>query len=63
MSVVDEILARYDMKWELSPYRIVNKHGVIVQMQHFDLRDSVLKAQSKVGFNKAIFQKPYPDTI
>lgn len=63
-SVVDEILSRYGMTWHLSPYRIVNKHGVIVQsMPHFDLTDRVLAKQAESGFKRAKFEKRSPSTL
>lgn len=61
MSVACTKLARYGMRMELHPYRIVNKYGFIVQNQHFDLRDEVLKAQENIGFGRHLFTKPYPD--
>jgi hypothetical protein len=45
-SVVDEILSRHGLCWELHPYRIVvdNRPGLLVQAGPiFDLRESVLK--------------------
>lgn len=62
MAIVDDILKRYEMMWELHPYRIINKHGVVVQKRCFDLREETLKAQENrvKSFHK--FQKGYPST-
>ncbi len=60
MSVVDAILQRYGMKWELNPYRIVNKYGVVVQKKMFDLRDETLKGQENRTNTGYKFKKGYP---
>ena len=62
-SVVDDILAKYGMRWEVTPYRIVNKYGIIVQKKTFNLRASTLKAQSECGKQRDIFVQPYPNTL
>lgn len=63
MSITDTILRRYGMLWELGPYRIINKYGVIVQKAHFDLRDCTLKAQENLGKSRPKFQKSSPSTF
>jgi hypothetical protein len=46
MSVLDEVLSRYGLRWELYPYRIVVKgyaHLIVQAGPSFDLRESALK--------------------
>ncbi len=62
MCITDVVLERYGMKWEIGPYQIRNKHGVIVQKLRFDLRDCVLKAQSELRSKRSLFKKPCQDT-
>lgn len=60
--VMDSILQRYEMKFELSPARVINKHGIIVQKQSFDLREEVLKAQENLGSKRVLFTRTSPNT-
>jgi hypothetical protein len=46
MSVIDQILSRYGLRWELNPYRIVvdsHPHLIIQIGPSFDLRDVALR--------------------
>lgn len=61
-SVMDALLQVHGMKFAMQPYRIINKHGVIVQKLHFDLREDTLKAQVNLGFNAHKFKKTSPST-
>lgn len=46
MSIVDDVLNRYGLRWELHPYRIVidsHPHLIVQAGPSFDLRESALK--------------------
>jgi hypothetical protein len=46
MSIVDHVLSRHGLRWELNPYRIVvgsNPHLIVQAGPSFDLRESALK--------------------
>jgi hypothetical protein len=46
MSVVDHVLCRHGLRWELYPYRIVvdtHPHLIVQDGPRFDLRESALK--------------------
>lgn len=46
MSIIDEVLSRYGLRWELNPYRIIiesHPHLIVQTGPSFDLRESALK--------------------
>jgi hypothetical protein len=45
MSVVNEVLSRYGLRWEVHPYRVVvdsHPHLIVQSGPNFDLRESAL---------------------
>ena len=52
MSVIDQVLFRYGLRWEMAPYRIVvnsHPHLIVQAGPHFDLRAWMLKGSQRSG--------------